>query len=61
MALGVALGVASLTVLNSIGENTRRETVKRVKNMLGTFDTVLVRPARAERAAWSRWPMSTRY
>jgi hypothetical protein len=44
MALGVAIGVASLTVLDSIGENTRRETIKRVKNMLGTFDTVLVRP-----------------
>src|SRR5580704_6599311 len=44
MALGVAIGVASLTVLNSVGENTRRETMKRVKNMLGTFDTVLVRP-----------------
>lgn len=44
MALGVAVGVASLTVLNSIGENTRRETIKRVKNMLGTFDTVLIRP-----------------
>src|SRR5579862_7738728 len=44
MALGVAIGVASLTVLNSIGENTRRETMKRVKNMLGTFDTLLIRP-----------------
>lgn len=44
MALGVAVGVAALTVLNSIGENTRRETIRRVKNMLGTFDTVLVRP-----------------
>ncbi len=44
MALSVAIGVASITVLNSVGENTRRETIKRVKNMLGTFDTVLVRP-----------------
>jgi putative ABC transport system permease protein len=44
MMLGVMAGVACLTVLNSIGENTRRETMKRVKNMLGTFDTVIVRP-----------------
>jgi putative ABC transport system permease protein len=44
MMLGVTIGIATLTVLNSIGENTRRETMKRVKNMLGTFDTVLIRP-----------------
>ncbi len=44
MMLGVTVGITSLTVLNSIGENTRRETMKRVKNMLGTFDTVLIRP-----------------
>jgi putative ABC transport system permease protein len=44
MMLGIAVGITSLTVLNSIGENTRRETIKRVKNMLGTFDTVLIRP-----------------
>lgn len=44
MMAGIAMGIATLSVLNSIGENTRRETVKRVRNMLGTFDTVLVRP-----------------
>ncbi len=44
MMAGVVIGVATLSVLNSIGENTRRDTVKRVKNMLGTFDTVMVRP-----------------
>jgi putative ABC transport system permease protein len=44
MVLGIAIGIASLTVLDSIGENTRRETMKRVRNMLGTFDTVLIRP-----------------
>src|ERR1700693_1709312 len=44
MMLGVMAGVACLTVLNSIGENTRRETMKRVKNMLGTVDTVIVGP-----------------
>lgn len=44
MLLGIAVGVTSLAVLDSIGENTRRETMKRVKNMLGTFDTVIIRP-----------------
>jgi putative ABC transport system permease protein len=44
MMLGIAVGITSLTVLDSIGENTRRETIKRVKNMLGTFDTVIIRP-----------------
>jgi putative ABC transport system permease protein len=44
MMLGITVGIASLTVLNSIGESTRRETIKRVKNMLGTFDTILIRP-----------------
>ena len=44
MLLGIAVGITSLTVLDSIGENTRRETIKRVKNMLGTFDTVIIRP-----------------
>ena len=44
MMLGIAVGIASLTVLDSVGENTRRETMQRVKNMLGTFDTVLIRP-----------------
>ena len=44
MMLGIAVGITSLTVLDSIGENMRRETIKRVKNMLGTFDTVIIRP-----------------
>jgi putative ABC transport system permease protein len=44
MMLGIVAGITSLTVLDSIGENTRRETIKRVKNMLGTFDTVIIRP-----------------
>ena len=44
MMLGIVLGIASLTILNSIGEGTKQETMKRVRNMLGTFDTVLVRP-----------------
>jgi putative ABC transport system permease protein len=44
MMLGIIVGIASLTALNSIGENTRRETMARVKNMLGTFDTIIIRP-----------------
>jgi putative ABC transport system permease protein len=44
MMLGIVVGITSLTVLNSIGENTRRETMSRVKNMLGTFDTIIIRP-----------------
>jgi putative ABC transport system permease protein len=44
MMLGIAVGVGGLTTLNSIGENTRRVTMQRVRNMLGTFDTLLIRP-----------------
>jgi putative ABC transport system permease protein len=44
MMLGVVIGIASLTVLNSIGEATRKEAMKRFKNMVGTFDTVTIRP-----------------
>jgi len=44
MMAGVTIGIASLTILSSIGESTRRETMKRFKNMLGTFDTVIIRP-----------------
>ncbi|WP_353072145.1 ABC transporter permease [Tunturiibacter gelidoferens] len=44
MMAGVTIGIASLTILTSIGESTRRETMKLFKNMLGTFDTVIIRP-----------------
>jgi putative ABC transport system permease protein len=44
MMAGVTIGIASLTILASIGESTRRETMKRFKNMLGTFDTLIIRP-----------------
>jgi putative ABC transport system permease protein len=44
MMAGVTIGIASLTVLTSIGESTRRETMKRFKNMLGTSDTIIIRP-----------------
>jgi putative ABC transport system permease protein len=44
MMAGVMIGICSLTVLDSVGENTKRETMKRFKNMMGTFDTVIIRP-----------------
>ena len=44
MMLGIVVGISSLAILSSIGEATKRETVKRFKNMIGTFDTIIVRP-----------------
>ncbi|HET6956494.1 MAG TPA: ABC transporter permease, partial [Vicinamibacterales bacterium] len=44
MMLGVTIGVASLTALASVGESTKQETMRRFKRMLGTFDTVMIRP-----------------
>src|SRR5260370_21428806 len=44
MVLGIVVGIASLTVLSSIGEATKRETMQRFKNMIGTFDTIIIRP-----------------
>jgi putative ABC transport system permease protein len=44
MMAGVLVGVLSLTVLSSVGEATRQVAVGRFKNMLGTFDTLIVRP-----------------
>jgi len=44
MMLGVMIGVASLTAVASVGESTKQETMRRFKRMLGTFDTVMVRP-----------------
>jgi putative ABC transport system permease protein len=41
---GVTVGIASLITVSSIGESAQRETMKRIRNMLGTFDTVIVRP-----------------
>jgi putative ABC transport system permease protein len=45
---GVTVGIASLVTLSSIGESTRRETMKRFRNMLGTYDTVIIRPGSAK-------------
>ena len=44
MMLGVVVGIASLTALSSVGESTKQETMRRFKRMVGTFDTVIVRP-----------------
>jgi putative ABC transport system permease protein len=44
MMLGILVGISSLAVLTAIGEGTRRETMRRFKNMVGTFDTIIVRP-----------------
>jgi|SRR5690349_3237844 len=44
MMLGIVVGISSLAILSSIGEATKRDTIKRFKNMLGTFDTIIVRP-----------------
>ena len=44
MMLGILIGIASLAILSSIGEATKRETMQRFKNMIGTSDTIIVRP-----------------
>jgi putative ABC transport system permease protein len=44
MMLGIVVGVSSLAILSSVGEATKRETMQRFKNMIGTFDTIIVRP-----------------
>jgi putative ABC transport system permease protein len=44
MMLGVAVGIASLTLLNAVGEASKKEAMKRFKNMIGTFDTIIIRP-----------------
>jgi ABC-type antimicrobial peptide transport system permease subunit len=49
MMAGIAVGIATLAVLSSIGESTRRETLKRLRNMLGTTDTIIVRPGGSTR------------
>lgn len=44
MMIGIFIGVSGLTILASIGQATKVETLARFKNMLGTFDTLIVRP-----------------
>jgi len=44
MMLGVIVGISSLAILTAVGEGTKRETMERFKNMIGTFDTIIIRP-----------------
>jgi putative ABC transport system permease protein len=44
MMLGIIVGICALSVLNSVGEGTRQDALRKFKNMLGTFDTVMIRP-----------------
>src|SRR5215469_16260635 len=44
MMLGILVGISSLAVLTAGREGTRRETMQRFTNMVGTFDTIIVRP-----------------
>lgn len=44
MAFGIVVGIASLAAMSAVGEATKRETMARFKSMLGTFDTIMVRP-----------------
>ena len=37
MMLGILVGISSLAVLTAVGEGTRRETMQRFKNMVGTY------------------------
>jgi len=44
MMLGVIVGIATLTVIVSLGQRTRQQVMERFKNMVGSLDTVVVRP-----------------
>jgi ABC-type antimicrobial peptide transport system permease subunit len=44
MMIGVAVGIAALTTVTSIGEATRQQTLSEFKNMVGTFDVVNISP-----------------
>ena len=44
MMAGLVVGIGVLTAANFMGESTRRETAKQMKNMLRSFDTVMIRP-----------------
>lgn len=47
MLLGVAVGIASLVAMASVGEATRQETMRQFKRMVGTFDRIGIRPGSA--------------
>ncbi|MGH9518848.1 MAG: ABC transporter permease [Terriglobales bacterium] len=44
MMAGIVVGVGLLGTVNAVSDAAQRTTMAQVKNMLGTFDTVLVRP-----------------
>ncbi len=44
MMLGVTIGIASLTAMTSVGEATRQETMRRFKNMVGTYNVINIEP-----------------
>jgi len=48
MMLGVAVGIASLIAMASVGEATRQETLRQFKRMVGTFDTIIIQPGSAK-------------
>ena len=52
MMLGLVIGICALSILSSIGEGTRREALQKFKNMLGTFDTVMIRPGAGRTRGW---------
>jgi putative ABC transport system permease protein len=44
MTIAIAVGVAVLAVVSSIGESAKQDTLKRFKRMLGNAETIIVRP-----------------
>lgn len=44
MMLGVAIGIASLTAMSTMGESTRQETMRQFKNMVGNYDLINIEP-----------------
>ncbi len=47
MMLGITVGIAATSAVSSIGEGTKRETLTRFRNMIGTFVVVLIQPGAA--------------
>jgi putative ABC transport system permease protein len=47
MMLGVAIGIASLTAMASVGESTRQETMRRFKRMVGNYNVINIQPGAA--------------
>ena len=44
MTLGVAIGIASLTAMSTMGESTKQETMRQFKNMVGNYDLINIEP-----------------